>query len=91
MKIVLKKTLLHYLTSIQVSSAVYKINYYHLSTFNFKFWVFDTTSHNNSIISWWSVSSVEETRVSGDHRPDKHYQMLNKYIMPCTEIDSQLL
>jgi hypothetical protein len=32
--------------------------------------VFNTTLNNISVISWWSVLLMEETRVSGEnHRP----------------------
>jgi hypothetical protein len=29
--------------------------------------VFNTTSNNISVISWWSVLLVEETRIPGDY------------------------
>jgi hypothetical protein len=33
--------------------------------------VFNATFNNISVISWWSVLLVEETRVTGDnHQPD---------------------
>ena len=38
--------------------------------------VFNTTFNNISVISWWSVSLVEETGVPGEnHRPDKLYNL----------------
>jgi hypothetical protein len=38
------------------------------------FMVFNATFNNISVISWWSVLLVEETRVPGDnHCPDKFY------------------
>ena len=41
------------------------------------FMVFHTTFNNISVISWWSVLFVEETRVPRKkHRPDKLYHIM---------------
>jgi len=34
-----------------------------------KVMVFNTTSNNSSVISWWSVLLVEETGVPGENHP----------------------
>jgi len=41
--------------------------------------VFNATFNNISVISWWSISLVEETRVSGEnHKPAaSHCQTLS--------------
>jgi hypothetical protein len=43
------------------------------------FMVFNATFNNLSVISWWSVLLVEETRVPGANLPqviDKHYHII---------------
>jgi len=48
--------------------------------------VFNATFNNISVISWWSVLLVEETRVPGEnHRPAASYwQTLSHNIVPST-------
>ena len=43
------------------------ITYLVFKTVNFRIMIFNATFNNISVISWWSVILVEETRVPGEN------------------------
>ena len=57
-----------------------------MSVFRIRVMVFNVTFNNISVISWWSVLLVEETRVPGEnHRPvASHGQTLSHNIVSST-------
>jgi hypothetical protein len=57
-----------------------------MSVFRIRVMVFNVTFNNISVISWWSVLLVEETRVPGEnHRPvASHGKTLSHNIVSST-------